>query len=306
MDEKTFFDINPHPAMKNILPTLSLLLFFVFAATVARGQETRIPDIVYMRNGVMIKGFVVETIPNQSVRIVTPDGATQLLNMSDVDRIEKAQPFEAISVPPAAAQYLDQTQSQAQPAQQQAQQQTQWQAPPPQAVQTQPARPQQQSQFQAQPQQQAQPAPTRRYIYVMNPGFVRKDPGLATIYSLICPGLGQFYNEQFGKGAIMLGGCVAGMVMLAAGTPNDSRYNNNYQSNNGSSGLATVGAVCAVGFYLWSVIDAPIQANNFNRRNGAWVPLGSGKYLDFSPDLQLASRRGAATAACGVRASINF
>jgi len=59
---------------------------------------------------------------------------------------------------------------------------------------------------------------------------VGKNPWLAVVLSLVIVGVGQFYNGDYKKGALMLGGGILGFAI--------------------SGGLITLG------FWIWSMIDA--------------------------------------------------
>jgi len=46
-------------------------------------------DVVYLKNGSVIKGSLIEMIPNQSIKVQTADGSLFVYQMSEVDRIER-------------------------------------------------------------------------------------------------------------------------------------------------------------------------------------------------------------------------
>lgn len=74
--------------MKRLFVTLAVLLL----ATMGTIMMAR--DVVYLKNGSIIKGSVIEVIPNGSVKIQTQDGSLFVFDMNEVDRIvneEKAQ-----------------------------------------------------------------------------------------------------------------------------------------------------------------------------------------------------------------------
>ena len=50
---------------------------------------TMAQDIVYLKNGSVIKGSVIEMIPNQSIKVQTADGSLFVYQMNEVDRIER-------------------------------------------------------------------------------------------------------------------------------------------------------------------------------------------------------------------------
>lgn len=69
----------------------------------------------------------------------------------------------------------------------------------------------------------------------------------------LLPGLGQFYNGDNGKGAIMLVlGIGGGTMMLASDDPDVVGY----------------GALIYLGDWIWSFIDAPIRSASINRTRG--------------------------------------
>jgi TM2 domain-containing membrane protein YozV/ribosomal protein L40E len=62
-----------------------------------------------------------------------------------------------------------------------------------------------------------------------------KSPGIALVLSLVIPGVGQFYNSDIKKGALML----AGAILLGAAT----------------------GGLGYLAFWIWSMVDAYQVAN---------------------------------------------
>jgi hypothetical protein len=57
--------------------------------------QTVYRDVVYLKNGSVIKGTIVETIPEKSIKIETADGNLFVYNMSDIEKLTK----EAIVAP---------------------------------------------------------------------------------------------------------------------------------------------------------------------------------------------------------------
>ncbi len=85
-----------------------------------------------------------------------------------------------------------------------------------------------------------------------------KSPGGAFALSLMIPGAGQAHNGQWGKGALMLGG---GLVSVGAAVAGSDECD-----SSDDCALFTAGLVGMVGFWVWSMIDAPVSANSINRR----------------------------------------
>lgn len=70
--------------MKKLLIVLTLLLSI--NTYVAAQNYT---EVVYLKNGSVIKGMIVEQIPNVSLKVQTPDGSVIICQMNDVERITK-------------------------------------------------------------------------------------------------------------------------------------------------------------------------------------------------------------------------
>lgn len=71
--------------MKKALVVLTLLIMGV---TVVFSQE-RVRETVYLKNGSIIKGIVIEQIPNESLKIQTADGSIFVYRMAEVEKITK-------------------------------------------------------------------------------------------------------------------------------------------------------------------------------------------------------------------------
>ena len=72
--------------MKKILLFLVLMLG---ASTTTFAQATK--DVVYLKNGSVIYGQVVDVRPEKQVKIKTADGNLLVYEMNDVERIEKVE-----------------------------------------------------------------------------------------------------------------------------------------------------------------------------------------------------------------------
>ncbi len=76
--------------------------------------------------------------------------------------------------------------------------------------------------------------------------------------SMMIPGAGQAHNGQWAKGGLMLGGGLVSVGVALAGA--------NECDSSGDCSLLTAGLVGMFGFWVWSMIDAPVTANAINRR----------------------------------------
>lgn len=64
-------------------------LFILLFALVLGATTMMAQDVVYLKNGSIIKGSVLEIVPNQSIKIQTSDGSIFVYQMSEVDRIQQ-------------------------------------------------------------------------------------------------------------------------------------------------------------------------------------------------------------------------
>jgi len=67
--------------------TAFLFLFLMMLSTIIYAQNSR--DVVYLKNGSVIKGTIVEIIPGATIKIKTSDGSIFIYPMEDVLRTEK-------------------------------------------------------------------------------------------------------------------------------------------------------------------------------------------------------------------------
>ena len=72
--------------MKIVVLNLSFLFFFLTIFT-AIAQDYQ--DVVYLRNGNIVKGFIIELIPDDYLDIRTTSGRVRTIDIYDVDRIVK-------------------------------------------------------------------------------------------------------------------------------------------------------------------------------------------------------------------------
>jgi hypothetical protein len=80
--------------MKNTLRLILLSALLILSVTMMVAQ-TVYRDVVYLKNGSIIKGTIVETVPEKSIKIETADGNLFVYNMSDIEKLTK----EAIVAP---------------------------------------------------------------------------------------------------------------------------------------------------------------------------------------------------------------
>lgn len=69
-------------------PLLVLMVSITFGSAICPAQaQTQAQDVVYLKNGSIIKGNIMEIIPNKSVKIQTADGSIYAYSISEVEKI---------------------------------------------------------------------------------------------------------------------------------------------------------------------------------------------------------------------------
>jgi hypothetical protein len=64
------------------------ILLHILLADAAFSQDQK-KDVVYLKNGSVIKGEIIEQIPNKSIKIQTSDGSIFVYNISDIEKMTK-------------------------------------------------------------------------------------------------------------------------------------------------------------------------------------------------------------------------
>ena len=78
------------------LSTRILALLVVFSQSFGFAQE-QLQDVVYLKNGSIIRGDIIEQIPNKTIKVKTSDGSVFVYSMNDIERITKEQRISASS-----------------------------------------------------------------------------------------------------------------------------------------------------------------------------------------------------------------
>ncbi len=77
---------------KNKLVVLFAMLFLCFGNASA---QTNLEDVVYLNNGSVIRGVIIEQIPGVSLKIKTKDGSIFVYEMKDVTKMTKEESYES-------------------------------------------------------------------------------------------------------------------------------------------------------------------------------------------------------------------
>ena len=117
-----------------------------------------------------------------------------------------------------------------------------------------------------------------------------KNPVTAAWFSLLLPGLGQFYNGQTAKGIAMCVFTVGSYIMCFYSAVSISEYANNRDT------MIAISLTSLIGSYVWSVVDAAVFANIINHRNQALsLNLGNDRKLLITPDILFSNSIGLKT-----------
>lgn len=72
--------------------TILFLSLFISSLCYAQSQTT---DVVYLKNGSIIRGMIIEQVPNKSLKIKTADGSVFVYSISDVEKMTKEESITA-------------------------------------------------------------------------------------------------------------------------------------------------------------------------------------------------------------------
>lgn len=68
----------------------------LFASTISNAQTLQ--EAVYLKNGSIIKGTIIEQVPNEALKIKTADGSIFVYQMSEVEKITKIEKEENLNL----------------------------------------------------------------------------------------------------------------------------------------------------------------------------------------------------------------
>lgn len=71
-----------------------VFMLLLFSTFIAKAQSTK--DVVYLNNGSIIKGKIIEFTPSESLKIKTSDGSIFVYQMSEVKKMEKEEDIAEI------------------------------------------------------------------------------------------------------------------------------------------------------------------------------------------------------------------
>ena len=79
--------------MKRTILFLACLMGMTFAFA-----QSSLQDVVYLKNGSIIRGDIIEMVPGEMVKIMTADGSVFVHDFADVEKFTKEQPTSAVQL----------------------------------------------------------------------------------------------------------------------------------------------------------------------------------------------------------------
>jgi hypothetical protein len=95
-----------------------------------------------------------------------------------------------------------------------------------------------------------------------------KDPGTATILSVVITGAGQMYAGDVNRGLLMLGSAYGAIIAGAILSHGASCDFNPLECSKGSYAPLYVGALAAVGVWVYGIVDAAPTTRRMNAKRG--------------------------------------
>lgn len=72
-----------------------LVIFSMLLAGMLSVHAEELQEVVYLKNGSVIRGVILELVPDSSVKIQTQDGNIFVYKMSEVEKITKEKPYRS-------------------------------------------------------------------------------------------------------------------------------------------------------------------------------------------------------------------
>ena len=77
--------------MKRNIFIVTLFMFITSISFSVSAQTGNLEDVVYLKNGSIIRGIIIEQVLNKSLKVQTKDGNVFVYNVADVEKITKEQ-----------------------------------------------------------------------------------------------------------------------------------------------------------------------------------------------------------------------
>jgi TM2 domain-containing membrane protein YozV len=115
---------------------------------------------------------------------------------------------------------------------------------------------------------QAQPRPDSVKADTAQVFIGKRNPWAALGLSMVCPGAGQLYNHQKGKGLLMMCLYWPAAISCSYMTSNQQPYDTLKEPSVGGAVIYISSLLISYSVGTWSIIDAPLTARNINWKNG--------------------------------------
>jgi hypothetical protein len=86
---------------------LVAVIFFFSFAIFAQGQSANEEDIIYLKNGGVTRGTIIEIIPDKTVKIQIAGGSVFVYNFTEIDKLVKRELKAQAPVPPIAPKTIE-------------------------------------------------------------------------------------------------------------------------------------------------------------------------------------------------------
>jgi hypothetical protein len=89
--------------VKQFFTVLSMLFLLLISFAISASSQEQSRDVVYLKNGSVVNGEIIEQVPNKSIKIKNTDGDILIYSFDEIEKIEK----QKISQDVPVVQYKD-------------------------------------------------------------------------------------------------------------------------------------------------------------------------------------------------------
>src|SRR5690554_4991522 len=68
---------------------IAFLLTALLLSVVIYAQQNNLIDVVYLKNGSILRGIIIEQVPNESIKLQTADGNIYVYQTNEIEKITK-------------------------------------------------------------------------------------------------------------------------------------------------------------------------------------------------------------------------
>jgi hypothetical protein len=233
--------------MKRNIFFLALFMLITAISFSVSAQNGNMEEVVYLKNGSIIHGTIIEQIPNESLKVKTKDGSVFVYKMTEVDKLTKEQIANASGNTGnnnyIGNQYLNI----------------------------------------ASPSYKHIKMNYNHHMYMSQPGDPY-NPTVSGLCSWFIPGLGQMICGETGRGLGFLGGYLGCYVFMGIGSGIASTvYYEDDPAYIAGELMVLVGAAGLITVNIWSIVDAVRVAKVKDMYVGDMRSKTSSVKLELSP-----------------------